>query len=221
MGWSSSEYETDGSESTERFIRVLDRLAPVYADAPTLLTYRSPFQLLISVILSAQTTDEQVNRVTPRLFEVYGTPEVLAQADEMVVEEIIRSLGYFRAKTKHIIGAARILVDRFNGAVPATMDELLTIPGTGRKTAGVILHNLFNKPAIIVDTHFGRVCRRLGFVGAKNPTIVEREIAEILPEKLWGIASMRLNHHGRRYCMARKPNCPECPIRNLCPRHGV
>ncbi len=206
---------------TARFLLVLEKLADEYPSTPSLLTYDTPFQLLIAVILSAQTTDNQVNNVTPGLFSRYPGIADLAGANQTEVESLIRSTGYYRTKAKNIIAAAKTVNRDFSGSVPGTMEELLTIPGTGRKTAGVILNHLYKVPAIIVDTHFGRVCRRLGFAGATDPVILEREVASLLPKEHWGAASMRLNYHGRRYCMARKPTCDSCPIAELCPRTGV
>lgn len=204
-----------------RFVAVLERLAVEYPETPSLLAYRAPFELLIGVILSAQTTDEAVNATLPRLFGRYPDAVALAAADPADVEEIIHSLGFFRQKTKSIIGTARALVERHGGEVPDTMDDLVTLPGVGRKSAGVILLHIFDRPAIIVDTHFGRVTRRLGFSAVKDPVRLERDVAERLPPDLWNAASMRLNYHGRRYCFARKPDCDRCPVGDLCPRVGV
>jgi endonuclease-3 len=204
-----------------RFVAVLERLAVEYPETPSLLAYRAPFELLIGVILSAQTTDEAVNATLPRLFGRYPDAVALAAADPADVEEIIHSLGFFRQKTKSIIGTARALVERHGGEVPDTMDDLVTLPGVGRKSAGVILLHIFDRPAIIVDTHFGRVTRRLGFSSVKDPVRLERDVAERLPPDLWNAASMRLNYHGRRYCFALKPDCDRCPVGDLCPRAGV
>jgi len=208
-------------DDRSRFVAVLERLGVEYPETPSLLAFHSPFELLIGVILSAQTTDEAVNETLPRLFGRYPDAAALAGAEGAEVEEIIHSLGFFRQKTKSIIGTARALVDRFGGAVPETMEDLVTLPGVGRKSAGVILLHIFDRPAIIVDTHFGRVTRRLGFSAAKDPVRLEGDVAERLPRELWNAASMRLNYHGRRYCFARKPACDRCPVGDLCPRVGV
>jgi endonuclease-3 len=208
-------------DDRSRFAAVLDRLGLEYPETPSLLNFSSPFELLVGVILSAQTTDEAVNETLPRLFGRYPDALSLAGAQSADVEEIIHSLGFFRQKTKSIIGTSRALVNRFDGAVPSTMEDLITLPGVGRKSAGVILLHVFDRPAIIVDTHFGRVTRRLGFTAAKDPARVERDVAGRLPEELWNAASMRLNYHGRRFCFARKPACDTCPVRDLCPRVGV
>lgn len=182
-----------------------------------MLHYQSPFQLLIAVILSAQTTDEQVNAVTPTLFEAFPTPASLAAADPATVEEIIHSVGFYRVKARNIRRCAAQLVDRHGGGVPSDMDQLTALAGVGRKSAGVILHHVFDQPAIIVDTHFARVTRRLGFAGAKAPEALEKEVAAVLRPALWGRASMYLNYHGRRFCSARAPRCVDCPVRGLCP----
>lgn len=188
-----------------------------YPEPETLLHHRSCYELLIGVILSARTTDMQVNRITPELFSRWpGAPE-LAGAKVSEVEEVIRSVGFFRTKAKHIIGAAQVLVRCFAGEVPEGMDELLTIPGLGRKGANVILGNCFHRPAIIVDTHFGRVCRRLGLTEKSNPEQVEREIRRIIPEEDQTRFSMAVNLHGRYVCKAGKPDCPGCGVRGLCP----
>ncbi|TVR68825.1 MAG: endonuclease III [Spirochaetaceae bacterium] len=204
-----------------RFRAVLDVLAREYPETPSLLSHRSPFELLIGVILSAQTTDEQVNAVLPALFSRYPGPPELAAAVPAEVEKIIHSVGFFRRKALNIIGAAAHVRDVQGGTIPATMDELVRIPGVGRKSAGVILLHVYDKPAIIVDTHFGRVVRRLGYSDVRDPVRLERDVAAILPPELWNSASMRLNYHGRRYCFARKPACGNCPVAALCPSAGT
>ncbi len=198
-------------------MEILDRLAEEYRDAPSLLNWDSPFELLIGVILSAQTTDEQVNSILPNLFAQFPDPTALAAAPVSAVEQIIHSVGFFRQKTKSIIETAKVLVRDHNSHVPGTMEELVKLPGVGRKSAGVILLHVYDTPAIIVDTHFGRVTRRLGFSTHTNPVKLERDVAASLPRELWNSASMRLNYHGRRYCFARKPACDQCPVRELCP----
>lgn len=205
----------------ERFRAVLAVLEREYPATPSLLDYRSPFELLIGVILSAQTTDEAVNAVLPQLFGRFPGPVDLAEAEPGEVEEIVHSLGFFRQKTRSIIGTARAIRDEHGGRVPAAMEELVQLPGVGRKSAGVILLHVYDLPAIIVDTHFGRVTRRLGFATAKDPLKLEREVAAVLPPEHWNSASMRLNYHGRRYCFARKPDCAGCPVEYLCPREGL
>lgn len=205
------------TDDATRFIEILDRLTMEYPETPSMIRYRSPFELLIGVILSAQTTDEQVNAILPSLFRRYPNAEALAAASPADVETLIHSVGFFRQKSKSIIAAARAVVEEFGGTVPGTMEELVRLRGVGRKSAGVILLHVYDRPAIIVDTHFGRVVRRLGFSNAKDPTKLERDVASLLPDAYWNSASMRLNYHGRRYCFSRKPDCDGCPISDLCP----
>ncbi len=209
------------SGMTERFIQIVTRLESEYGDAPSLLNYRSPFELLIAVILSAQTTDDAVNATLPTLFGRFPDAALLAAADSEEVEEIIHSLGFYRQKARSIIGTARALVADHGGLVPDTMDALVKLPGVGRKSAGVVLLHIYDTPAIIVDTHFGRVVRRLGFSAEKDPVKLERDVAAVLPSEHWNDASMRLNYHGRRYCFARKPNCEGCPVADLCASAGL
>ncbi|MEX2444786.1 MAG: endonuclease III [Alkalispirochaeta sp.] len=205
---------------TERFVEIVTRLETEYGDAPSLLSYRSAFELLIAVILSAQTTDDSVNATLPSLFSRFPDAHRLAEAEAVDVEEIIHPLGFYRQKTRSIIGTARALVAEHGGAVPDTMEALVGLPGVGRKSAGVVLLHIYGTPAIIVDTHFGRVVRRLSFSAEKDPVKLERDVAAILPREHWNDASMRLNYHGRKYCFARKPDCQRCPVAYLCPSAG-
>ncbi len=179
------------------------------------------YQLLIAVILSAQTTDRQVNVITPALFEKYPTPADLAKAKQVEVEHIIRSTGFYHAKARNIIGAGKVLAESFNNTVPQTMKELISLPGVGRKTAGVILGSIFGKPAIIVDTHFKRVVKRIGLTRQTDPVKVENDIAAILAAEYHYRFSMTVNTHGREYCNARRPACDRCPIAELCLKVGV
>ncbi|MFW5747413.1 MAG: endonuclease III [bacterium] len=192
------------------------RLEPVYTNLEPLIHYRNCYELTVAVILSAQTTDNQVNRVTPELFERFSGPRELAAADPKEVEEIIRSVGFYVNKTRHILGAAQKIVGDFGGEVPEAMDDLVGLPGIGRKSANVIRGFCFGKPAIIVDTHFMRVVRRIGLTEAKNPDTIERDIGGLLPEGKWTAFTMRINRHGRSLCTARKPDCPNCPVREVC-----
>ncbi len=180
------------------------------------LTQKDPFRLLISVILSAQTTDRQVNEVAKELFSHYGTAEALAEADIETVKQIIWSTGYYNAKAKNIIETARALVERHHKIVPLEMEQLITLPGVGRKTANVILGQLAGKPAIIVDTHFKRVVRRIGLTEAKTPDHIEREVATLLPPERQYRFSMIVNLHGRQVCHARKPACNICAVAPWC-----
>jgi endonuclease-3 len=194
----------------------METLLAVYPEARTLLEHGSCYQLLIAVILSSQTTDAQVNRVTPVLFRRFPLPADLAAADQGEVEEIVRSTGFYRVKARHIIGAAAALSGRFSSVVPSAMEELLSLPGLGRKGANVIAGNCFGQPAVIVDTHFGRVVRRLGMTGRQNPEQVEREIRGIIPVEKQTHFSMAANLHGRDTCRARVPLCGACAVREWC-----
>jgi endonuclease III len=196
------------------------RLARTYPELRVPLHHRNTFELLIAVVLSAQCTDEGVNRVTPELFRRYPDPETLAQASTVDIEQIIRTLGLFRAKAKSLKECARRLVEEFGGAVPATMEELTRLAGVGRKTANVILGHAFATPGIIVDTHCKRLSRRLGLTRQQNPTKIERDLSGLLPAKEWTGLSHRLIIHGRRVCYARKPACDKCVLNDLCPSKG-
>lgn len=182
------------------------------------LEFKNPYQTLISVILSAQTTDRQVASIQEPLFSLYPTPDKLANASAAEVENIIRPVGFFKVKAKNIIGSAQMLVEHFGGEVPQTIDELLRLPGVGRKSANVVMGHCFNQPAIIVDTHFGRVVYRLGLTHSKNPQKVEEEIAFLLPASKHYRFSMAANLHGREICFARKPACEKCFLATLCLR---
>jgi endonuclease-3 len=203
---------------------VAERLAAQYpGDAATLCALRhdGAFQLLVATILSAQTTDERVNLVTPALFAAFPTPEDLADADPGELEDIIRSTGFFRAKARSLIGMAQALVDGFGGVVPRTIEELVTLPGVGRKTANVVLSVAFGAPGLPVDTHVGRLARRLGFSVDDDPVVVERELCALVAPQGWGAFSLRLILHGRQVCLARRPRCDACVLVDVCPRAGV
>lgn len=196
-------------------------LGQTYPYAVAELDFESPYQLLVATVLSAQTTDVRVNSVTPILFHRYPTPEDLAQAKAEDVEALIQPLGFYRAKTRSIMNLATQLVDEFNGEVPSTLDELVTLAGVGRKTANVVLGNAFDVPGLTVDTHFGRLARRLGMTQEEDPVKVERDVATLFEPKDWTMLSHRLIYHGRRICHARKPACGVCPIADLCPSYGA
>src|SRR5579871_2270079 len=181
------------------------------------LQFKDAFQLLVATILSAQTTDERVNLVTPQVFARYPTPADLAGADRGELEELIRSTGFFRSKTTSLIGMARGLVDRFGGEVPASMDDLVTLPGVGRKTANVVLSVALDTPGLPVDTHVGRLTRRLGLTTETDPVKVERDVCALVPPSEWGRLSLRLILHGRRVCVARRPRCEACVLSFFCP----
>ncbi|MEU9701427.1 endonuclease III [Streptomyces sp. NPDC047981] len=195
-------------------------LAEVYPYAHPELDFRNPFELLVATVLSAQTTDLRVNQTTPALFAAYPTPEDLAAAVPEEVEELIRPTGFFRAKTKSIMGLAAALRDDFGGEVPGRLDDLVKLPGVGRKTAFVVLGNAFGVPGITVDTHFMRLARRWKWTESDDPVKIEAEVAEIFPKSEWTMLSHRVIFHGRRICHARKPACGACPIAPLCPAYG-
>ena len=193
------------------------RLAQAYPGLRVPLDHKNTFELLVAVILSAQCTDEMVNRVTPELFRRYPTPDALAHAPLRSIEALIRRLGLFRAKALSLKNMSRQLVEKRSGEVPTTMEELTALPGVGRKTANVILGHAFGIPGIIVDTHCKRVSRRLGLTREEDPEKIERDLMKLLPPEDWTGFSHRLVLHGRRVCYARKPDCAHCPVNDLCP----
>ncbi|WP_327710362.1 endonuclease III [Streptomyces sp. NBC_00464] len=195
-------------------------LAETYPYAHPELDFETPFELLVATVLSAQTTDLRVNQTTPALFAKYPTPEDMAMAVPEEMEEIIRPTGFFRAKTKSLIGLSVALRDRFDGEVPGRLADLVTLPGVGRKTANVVLGNAFGVPGITVDTHFGRLVRRWKWTEQEDPEKVEAEVAAIFPKSEWTMLSHRVVFHGRRICHARKPACGACPVAPLCPSYG-
>ncbi len=196
-------------------------LAEERPEVPIPLDHRNAYELLAAVILSAQCTDARVNTVTPALFARYPTPADLAAADQTDVEEIIHSTGFFRAKAQSLIGMAQALQDRFGGEVPGTMDELVTVPGVGRKTASVILGQLFGVPAIAVDTHVLRLSRRLGLTENDDPVKVEADLKKVWPRDMWADTGLRLIFHGRDTCPARSPACDRCSLYNACVSKGA
>ncbi|MEA2424627.1 MAG: endonuclease [Thermoleophilaceae bacterium] len=193
-----------------------ERLKEAYP-AVTELAHKDPFELLIATILSAQTTDRAVNLVTPELFRRYPTAEDLAAADPAVVEVLIKPTGFFRAKTRSIIAASRKLVELFDGTVPSDIDDLVKLPGIGRKTANVILGVGFDVPGFAVDTHVKRLTNLLKLTSSKDPVKIERQICSIVPKEEWTGLSLRLILHGRRICIARRPRCEECILNDFCP----
>ncbi|WP_246150538.1 endonuclease III [Streptomyces qinzhouensis] len=200
--------------------RINRELADVYPYAHPELDFRNPFELLVATVLSAQTTDLRVNQTTPALFAAYPTPEELAAAVPEELEAIIRPTGFFRAKARSLLGLSAALRDDFGGEVPGRLEDLVKLPGVGRKTAFVVLGNAFGVPGITVDTHFGRLVRRWKWTEQEDPEKVEAEIAEIFPKSEWTMLSHRVIFHGRRICHARKPACGACPIAHLCPSYG-
>lgn len=197
---------------------IFKRLARAYPDAKCALDHRNAFELLCATILSAQCTDARVNLVTPTLFARYPTPEALAAASPVDVEEIIRSAGFFRNKTKSLIGMAQALVGNHGGEVPRSMEQLRPLPGVGRKTANVILGNAYGiNEGVTVDTHVGRVSRRLGLTRHDDPVKIELDLMPLYPRKDWALLSHLFIFHGRRMCIARRPKCEECVLNDICP----
>jgi endonuclease-3 len=201
--------------------RVNRTLAQRYPDARCELDFRTPLELLVATVLSAQTTDVRVNAVTPALFARYPDAEAYAGADRTELEEMIRSTGFFRAKSESLMRLGAALVERFDGEVPRRLDDLVTLPGVGRKTANVVLGNAFGIPGITVDTHVGRLARRLGWTAEEDPVKVEHAVGELIPPSEWTMLSHRLIFHGRRTCFARKPACGACPVARDCPSYGI
>jgi endonuclease III len=200
--------------------RINRELARIYPDAHLELNFGSPLELLVATILSAQTTDHGVNQVTPVLFGRYRSCADYAGADLAELEKLIQPTGFFRAKAGTLIKLGQALCDRFGGEVPDTMDDLVTLPGVGRKTASVVLGDAFGKPAIVVDTHFGRLARRLGWTTRTDPDKVEQDVAALFPRKEWTMLSHRLIWHGRRVCHSQRPACGACALARLCPSYG-
>jgi len=213
----------DAEKQTKQRVRRLVRgLARTYPDVECALTHDGPFQLLAATILSAQCTDERVNAVTPVLFREYPDSRRLAAAKQKHVEKIIHSLGFFRAKATNLIGMAKGVEEEFDGEIPRDLDSLVSLPGVGRKTANVLLGTAFGIPSgVVVDTHVKRICNLLGLTASKNPEQIERDMMTLVPKKEWINWSHRLIHHGRRICIARRPNCQECPLLKDCPRVGL
>ena len=205
---------------TRRARSINRALADFYPDAHCELDFTNALELSVATILSAQCTDKRVNEVTPILFRRFRNAADYAGADRAELEEMIRSTGFFRNKTSSLIKLGQALVERFDGEVPRTLKELITLPGFGRKTANVVLGNAFGVPGITVDTHFGRLARRWGWTTATDPVKVEHVIAALIPKKDWTLLSHRVIWHGRRICHARKPACGACPIARLCPSFG-
>jgi endonuclease-3 len=195
----------------------MTRLAATYPDAECALRHENPYQLLVATILSAQCTDERVNQVTPAVFARYPAPADLAAADPAELEELIRPTGFFRNKTRSLLGMAQTVEERHGGTIPSTMAELSALPGVGRKTANVVLSVGFDLPGLPVDTHVGRLSRRLGLTTETDPVKVEHELGAMLPPDEWGRFSLRMIDHGRRVCLARTPRCPICPLNDYCP----
>lgn len=196
---------------------ILARLKKRYPQAATALRYADPWQLLVATVLSAQTTDTNVNRVTPILFSRWPSPEDLAAANPEEVEAVVYPTGYYHQKTRAIVALSADVAERFGGEVPADLEAMTTLHGVGRKTASVVLAEAFNVPAIAVDTHVGRLARRLGLSASSDPARVEADLRALYAKKEWAGISMRLIDFGREVCTARRPRCPVCPLRDRCP----
>jgi len=196
-------------------------LAQTYPDARAELDFTTPLELLVATVLSAQTTDVRVNATTPVLFARYPTAAHYASADPAELEEILKPLGFFRAKARSVIGLGQALIERFGGEVPPRLEDLVTLPGVGRKTANVVLGNAFGVPGITVDTHFGRLSRRFGWTTSDDPVKVEHEVGALFPAKDWTMLSHHVVWHGRRICHAKRPACGACPVAALCPSYGI
>ena len=197
------------------------QLSKSYPNVRCELDYKNAFQLLVATVLSAQCTDKRVNQTTPALFKKYPNPQKMAKADLRDIQKLVKSTGFFRAKAKNIKGLSNKIMEEFDGKVPSNLEDLIILPGVGRKTANVVLGHAFGIPGITVDTHFGRLSRRFGWSKQNNPVKVEFEVGELIPEKEWTNLSQRMIWHGRRVCHSRKPACGACALAKLCPSYGI
>ncbi|MDO4721267.1 MAG: endonuclease III [Peptostreptococcaceae bacterium] len=204
----------------KRINRIVERLQETYPEARCELDHQSPYELLIATVLSAQSTDKRVNIVTAELFQRYNTPEKMLELGEAALSEKIRTIGFFNAKSRNIILLSRMLMEKYEGRVPGTMEELTELPGVGRKTANVVLSNAFGVPAFAVDTHVFRLARRLGLSQGKTPDEVEKDVTKKLAKKYWTQTHHLLIFHGRRTCKAQRPLCGQCTIADLCRYKG-
>jgi endonuclease-3 len=202
---------------TERAAAILKILNALYPEVKPQLFYRNPFELLVATILSAQCTDNQVNRVTPGLFKRMRQPQDFVQAPVTEIEGLVRPTGFYRNKARNIKGCCEALIERHGGRVPRTLEELVALPGVGRKTANVVLGAAFDTPGVVVDTHVGRISGRLGLTKEKDPQKIEFDLMHLIPRQEWSDFSLRLIFFGRATCTARKPKCPICPLDHLCP----
>lgn len=205
------------AELSTRARRLVKALLAAHPDAHCALHHRSAYQLLVATILSAQCTDKMVNSVTPKVFARYPAAKQLAVAESSELESLIRPTGFYRSKTRSLLGMARAVVEEHGGRIPRTLDALVRLPGVGRKTANVILGNVFGVPGIVVDTHVGRIARRLGLTKSEDPEQVERDLMGLVPQRDWTQLSHAMIFHGRRVCTARNPHCDECPVATDCP----
>lgn len=205
------------SENQPRALEIINRLEKTIPRPETALHHKTPFQLLVATILSAQCTDARVNMVTPSLFQRYPTPNDFLSARRADLEALIRSTGFYKNKAKNIVGCAKSIVHQFKGRVPDALEALVSLPGVGRKTANVVLGSVFGRPAIVVDTHVRRVANRLKLTGSNNPDQIEIDLGHLLPREKWTSGAHRILLHGRYICTARKPHCLKCSLFNLCP----
>ncbi len=196
--------------------RVLDLLEAAHPDARIYLDFNSPLELLVATTLSAQCTDAKVNEVTPLLWNAYPTDEAIAGAARAKLKQIVRPTSFFSKKANSVQSICRAVVEDFDGEVPHTLEDLTKLPGIGRKTANVVLAQALGRQAIAVDTHVGRVSQRIGLARKRQPDTIERELCKIIPEDRWSRATLLMGTHGRRICHARKPDCPNCPVKRLC-----
>ena len=210
--------DSENRKSARAIYRILTK---TYPNVRCELDFSNPLELTIATVLSAQCTDKRVNQVTPRLFKKYKNVRAYAKASLNDIEDLIYTTGFFRAKARHIQGLAIKIIEDFDGEVPQTLEELITLPGVGRKTANVVLGHAFDIPGITVDTHFGRLSRRFEWSESKDPVKVEFEVGELIPQAEWTNLSQRMIWHGRRICHSRKPACGACPVAKLCPSAGI
>lgn len=210
--------DSETRKSARAIYRILSK---TYPEVRCELDFKNPLQLLVAVVLSAQCTDKRVNAITPALFKKYKSAKDYAKAPLAEIEQFIYSAGFYHAKARHLQGLGRKIVEEFGGQVPATIEELTTLPGVGRKTANVVLGHAFGIPGITVDTHFGRLSRRFGWTTSLDPVKVEHEVGLLIPEKEWTNLSQRMIWHGRRICHSRKPACGACPVAKICPSVGI
>lgn len=204
------------SISKYRIQKILQTFHKLYPKVETQLFHNNPFQLLIATILSAQCTDNQVNSVTPKLFQTFSDPKALANAKIKDIEKLIHSTGFFHNKAKNIKNCAKMLLTEYKGIVPKEIEKLIILPGVGRKTANVVRSAAFKIPSVVVDTHVGRLAKRIGFTQSDNPVIVERDIMELVPRKYWNDLGLQMIYHGRAICTSRKAKCSECDIKTWC-----
>lgn len=209
------------SKSAKEAMAMYKILTKHYPNVRCELDFKTPYQLLVATVLSAQCTDKRVNSVTPRLFKKYGSPKRMASASQLEIEEIIQSLGFFHVKARHLKELSEILMHEYGGVVPPSQVELVKLPGVGRKTANVVLGHAFDIPGITVDTHVGRLARRFGWTDLEDPVKVEFAVADLIPEREWTNLSQRMIWHGRRICHSRKPACGACPLAKMCPAYGI